>query len=160
MTVQASAAAKCGPAKVVNLDSRKNRRDYIRGFNDRHMLRPKPTFMRAALTEAFCKGRSKLYARYWCPNGNCKAVRLSKEQLESEFVTLLRRLRPEKNVVSSFPKIAAKAWADRQGATDKETRRLATHLEDQKRLKRNLLRAYLGNEPLKLFPFQYVGDDK
>ena len=95
------------------------------------------------LTGAFCKGRSKLYPRYWCPNRNCKAVKLSKEQLESEFIALLRRLRLKKNVVSSFPKIAAKAWADRQEATAKETRRLATHLENQKRLKRNLLRAYL-----------------
>lgn len=64
--------------------------------------------------------------------------------LESEFMALLQRLHPEKDAVSSFPKIAAKAWADRMGATDKETKRLTTRLEDQKRLKNNLLRAFIA----------------
>jgi site-specific DNA recombinase len=97
-----------------------------------------------SLTGAFCKGRSKLYPRYWCPNSKCLAVKLSRERLEEEFCALLSRLRPDTETMSQFPKIAAKVWTKKQGDMEKETNRLTARLEEQKRLKRELLKAMLG----------------
>jgi site-specific DNA recombinase len=96
------------------------------------------------LTGAFCKGRNKLYPRYWCPNGRCLAVKLSREQLESEFFGLLSRLRPDAETMSKFPKIAAKVWSKKQGDAEKETKRLTARLVEQKRLKHELLKALLN----------------
>jgi hypothetical protein len=73
-----------------------------------------------ALTGAFCKGRTKLYPRYWCPNSKCLAVKLARERLEGEFCALLSRLRPDAETLSQFPKIAAKVWTKKQGDTEKK----------------------------------------
>jgi site-specific DNA recombinase len=97
-----------------------------------------------ALTGAFCKGRSKLYPRYWCPNGKCLAVKLSRERLEGEFCALLSSLHPDAETMSQFPKIAATVWTKKQGDTEKETTRLIARLEEQRRLKHELLKAMLS----------------
>ena len=95
------------------------------------------------LTGGFCAGRSKSYAYYWCRNRNCHAVKLKGEQLEADFLALLRRLRPYGDDVSNVPKIAAKVWAAEQGDAEKEVRRLEARLEEQKRHKRKLLDSML-----------------
>jgi hypothetical protein len=46
--------------------------------------------------------------------------------------------------MSQFPKIAAKVWTKKQGDTKRETTRHMARLEEQKRLKRELLKAMLG----------------
>ncbi len=98
------------------------------------------------LTGGFAKGRTKKYARYWCRKKNCRAVKLSKEQLESDFVAMLGRLRPDPDSVSAFPKIAAKIWAQKQGDNEKAAKKLAVRLGDQKKLKADLLKAKLRGE--------------
>jgi site-specific DNA recombinase len=98
------------------------------------------------LTGGFAKGRTKKYARYWCRKKNCRAVKLSKEQLEKEFVAMLGRLRPDADSVSAFPKVAAKVWAQKQGDIEKAAKKLAARLEEQKKLKAELLKAKLRGE--------------
>ena len=98
------------------------------------------------LTGGFVKGRTKKYVRYWCRKKSCLAVKLSKEKLESEFVALLRRLRPTPETVAAFPKIAAKVWAEKQGDAEKTINKLKARLEEQKRLKAELLKAKLRGE--------------
>ena len=98
------------------------------------------------LTGGFCKGRTKRYGHYWCRKSNCRAVKLASEQLETEFLALLRRLRPNRDILSTFPKVAAKVWAAKQGDAEKEAKKLASRLEEQKRLKRELLKAMLSGK--------------
>ena len=98
------------------------------------------------LTGGFAKGRSKKYGRYWCRKPGCRAVKLSKDQLETEFLALLGCLRPHADALSKFPKIAAKVWAEKQGDAEKESRRLTARLEEQKERKRKLLKAMLDDK--------------
>ena len=59
---------------------------------------------------------------------------------------MLGRLRPDADSVLAFPKIAAKVWAQKQGDNEKTAKRLAVRLEEQKKLKAELLKAKLRGE--------------
>jgi site-specific DNA recombinase len=98
------------------------------------------------LTGGFAKGRSKTYRRYWCRKKGCRAVKLSSAKLEAEFVEFLGRISVNPDIVSIFPKVAAKVWADSQGDWERTSKRLTARLEDQKRLKAELLKAKLRGE--------------
>ena len=71
---------------------------------------------------------------------------VSKEKLERDFAALLRRLQPHKETIASFPKIATKVWTQKQGDAEAMKKRLLTRLEEQKRLKAELLKAKLRGE--------------
>lgn len=99
------------------------------------------------LTGGMNKGKRKHYANYWCRNAECRAVRVSKLILESEFVEYLGTLRPEAATVAQFPAIAAEVWAaQRQGDSGMATKELNARLEEQKKLKAELLRARLRGD--------------
>ena len=99
------------------------------------------------LTGGFARSKTgKLYPRYWCRKPGCRAVKLSREELESQFVELLARLSPNPETVSEFPKIAARVWAAQQGDAEKNSRKLTARLEECKKLKSELLRAKLRGE--------------
>ncbi len=66
--------------------------------------------------------------------------------LESEFVEYLGNLRPDAATVTQFPAIAAEVWARRQGDSSMTTKELTARLEEQKKLKAELLRARLRGE--------------
>jgi hypothetical protein len=66
--------------------------------------------------------------------------------MESAFEAMLRRLRPVPEVLAQFPKIAAQVWWERQGDAEKAKRGLAAKLDEQKKLKSELLRAKLRGE--------------
>ena len=66
--------------------------------------------------------------------------------LESEFIEYLQTLRPDAATVAQFPAIAADVWARRRGDTGAATRELTARLEEQKKLKAELLRAKLRGE--------------
>lgn len=82
-----------------------------------------------SLTGGLCRGRSKTYPRYWCRKQGCHAVKLSKEQLETEFLAFLRRLRPNPDVLSEFPRTASKIWAGLQGDAERISAKLTARLE-------------------------------
>jgi hypothetical protein len=86
------------------------------------------------------------YPRYWCRKPGCRAVKLSSEQLEGEVLTFLGRLRPTTETIADFPKIAARVWEERQGDSEKEMKGLSTSLEEQTRLKSELLKMRMRGE--------------
>lgn len=98
------------------------------------------------LTGGMNKGKLKHYANYWCRNSECRAVKVSKSVLESEFIEHLQTLRPEAATTAQFPAIAADVWARRRGDTGVATGVLTARLEEQKKLKAELLRARLRGE--------------
>ena len=98
------------------------------------------------LTGGNAKGRHKKYPRYWCRTKGCRAVKLSGAQLETEFLELLSRLRPNAETVSSFPKVAAKVWAEKQGDSERDLRRLNARLEEQKSTKSGLIKMRMHGE--------------
>jgi hypothetical protein len=97
------------------------------------------------LTGGFSTGKNKAkkYGNYWCRKKECRTVMVSKQKLESDFAVLLGRLRPDKETVASFPKIAAKVWERKQGDAEATFRRLKARLDTQKHLKAELLKAKL-----------------
>ena len=80
------------------------------------------------------------------PKERVRAVMVSKEKLETEFLALLHQLQPDRDAITAFPKIAAKVWAPRQADADASTKRLLMRLQDAKELKAELLRAKLRAE--------------
>ncbi len=98
------------------------------------------------LTGGMNKGKRKHYANYWCRNSDCRAIKVSKSVLESEFIEHLRTLRPDATTVARFPTIAADVWARRRGDTGSTTKALTVRLEEQKKMKTELLRARLRGE--------------
>ena len=98
------------------------------------------------LTGGNAKGRNKRYPRYWCRTKGCRAVKLSGTQLEHEFLAFLNRLKPDAETVSSFPKIAAKVWAEKQGDSERELGRLNALLEDQRGIRSGLIKMRMRDE--------------
>jgi len=98
------------------------------------------------LTGGMNKGKLKHYPNYWCRNSECRAVRVAKPVLESEFVEYLGTLRPDAATAAQFPAIAAEVWAKRQGDSSRTTKELTARLEEYKKLKVELLRARLRGE--------------
>ena len=99
------------------------------------------------LTGGFPRGRGqKTYGRYWCRRTECKATKVSKMKLEAEFLALLQRLQPNEATVASFPRIAAKVWAQKRGNAEVEGKRLMSKREDIRQLKSALLKAKLRGE--------------
>ena len=73
-------------------------------------------------------------------------MKISKARLEAEFVKLLRRLQPNESTISSFPQIAAKVWAKREGDAELQTKRLTEKLDDLRKLKSHLVRDKVRGE--------------
>ena len=61
------------------------------------------------------KGKRKHYPNYWCRNSECRAIKVSKSVLESEFIEHLRTLRPDATTVAQFPAIATDVWTRKRG---------------------------------------------
>lgn len=98
------------------------------------------------LTGGMNKGKRKHYANYWCRNSECRAIKVSKSVLESDFIEHLRTLRPDAATVAQFPTVASDVWARRQSNTVSRIKALPVRLEQQKRMKAELLRARLRGE--------------
>ena len=95
------------------------------------------------LTGAFCKGRKgKGYPRYWCREGNCRAVSLPKAHLESEFQSFLGCLRADGDKTADFSKIAARVWKAKQAGSEQLIKKLNLNLEEDEKFKKELLRKY------------------
>ena len=88
------------------------------------------------ITGGFAQGRSKKkYGHYWCRKPRCRAVKVRKEQLETEFISKLRTLQPKDDTLSDFPKVAAKVWNSKQGDCEKQRKKLLAKLEECRVLK-------------------------
>jgi hypothetical protein len=71
---------------------------------------------------------------------------VAKHDMESAFETMLARLCPAPEVLAGVPAMAAQVWQEQQGSVEKQKRKLTAKLEEQKKLKSELLRAKLKGE--------------
>jgi site-specific DNA recombinase len=101
------------------------------------------------LTSGSPRGRGgKLYHRYWCFNPDCQVpVSVSKAQLESDWLELMRIMEPTADaLVNVIPKMAKAKWEHRQKRMTEQDRILSTKLEDQRMLSLKLTEAQLRGE--------------
>jgi site-specific DNA recombinase len=93
------------------------------------------------------KKNGSRYGYYWCRKAGCRAVKsISSVLMECDFKQLLKRLRPTEDTLASFPKIAAKLWAETQGNVEKQRNRLTAELNEAKTQKAALLKMRLNGE--------------
>src|SRR5262249_39177356 len=92
------------------------------------------------------KNKAKKYGFYWCYRPKCRAVKVAKQELESAFIAHMKPLHTNKKTLAAFPKAAAQMWAERQGDSEAYTKKLTARLDEQKRLKSELLKAKLRGE--------------
>jgi len=92
------------------------------------------------------KNRNRKYGYYWCRRQACSEVMVRRERLEDLFMDHLRRLQPDKETIQEFPAIAEQVWRQTQGDAEENAKTLHTQLEDQKRMKSELLPAKLRGE--------------
>ena len=99
---------------------------------------------RKPLTGGFAKSKTgKRYPRYWCRTAKCRAVGVSREELESSFAHLLARLSPSAEVLEQFPRIAARVWEAGQADAQARLKKIGAELEKARMLKKKLLTGYL-----------------
>jgi site-specific DNA recombinase len=67
------------------------------------------------LTGGWSSGRKKKYPYYHCRKRGCGFVNIRQEELEAEFIRLLRYLTPSANLVEEFTKAVKAEWTRRQG---------------------------------------------
>ncbi|MGA8088706.1 MAG: hypothetical protein WCA10_15605 [Terracidiphilus sp.] len=58
----------------------------------------------------------------------------------------MNRLTPNAETVSSFPKVAAKVWAEKLGDSERDLKRLTASLEEQKRTRSGLMKMRIRDE--------------
>jgi hypothetical protein len=66
--------------------------------------------------------------------------------LDEQFLSLMSRLHRRPEIAAEFSAIAAKVWEAQQEESEKSSRKFTARLEEQKRLKSELLRAKLRGE--------------
>jgi site-specific DNA recombinase len=101
------------------------------------------------LTSGSPRGRGgKQYPRYWCFNPDCtNPVSVSKQQLEDDWLELLRLTEPTADaLVNILPKMAKARWKHRQQRLSEQDRVLNVKLEDQQILNLKLTEAQLRGE--------------
>jgi len=82
------------------------------------------------LTGSWSKGRSKRYANYRCQNKQCKAVSITKADLERGFVEFLERMQPKPQYMKLFTAIVLDVWKEKQAQNITLNASLRQHLED------------------------------
>jgi hypothetical protein len=55
-------------------------------------------------------------------------------------------LRANRDTIAAFPKVAARVWQEKQGDSERESRKLTTRLEEQKKLKFELMKMRMRGE--------------
>jgi site-specific DNA recombinase len=66
------------------------------------------------LTGSWSKGRKERYPYYRCRNTKCKAVNVRKEVMERQFIALLHRLSPSRELLTLFRDVVLNVWRDKQ----------------------------------------------
>src|SRR5579872_417004 len=98
------------------------------------------------LTAGWAKGRTERYARYWCWQKGCRAVGVSRDDLEFQFVSLLGRMQPTADLLAQLPEIAAREWQTRKTRIAKDAETLTKRLADQRTLNQKAIMAKLNGE--------------
>jgi DNA invertase Pin-like site-specific DNA recombinase len=88
----------------------------------------------------------KKFSYYWCYQKGCRAVLVSKEELEQRFVDLLAIHQPTIQLLERLPEIARKLWAERQKSLDEEHTALKRRHDEIHRLNSLAVKAKLTGE--------------
>jgi site-specific DNA recombinase len=92
------------------------------------------------------KNKNNRFGYYWCRRPECRAVMVRRETLERLFVGCLQRLRPDRPTAEEFSSVAAQVWNEIRGDAKTTAKAVSARLEEQKRLKSELLLAKLRHE--------------
>ncbi len=65
------------------------------------------------LLSAWCKGRTKKYATYWCANKDCPVKSISASKLQNQLVANLRAVQPSERTVEMFLTILKRKYQKR-----------------------------------------------
>jgi DNA invertase Pin-like site-specific DNA recombinase len=98
------------------------------------------------LTAAWAKGRKERYPRYWCWTPGCRAVGISRSDLERQFVSLLARMEPTAELLTQLPERIANQWRERKERIATDAARLTNRLAEKKALNQKALIAKLNGE--------------
>ena len=88
----------------------------------------------------------KKFRYYWCYTKGCRAVLVSKDGLESNFIALLGMCQPTIAYLNRLPEIAAKEWQAREEHMGRDSRALTIRLNEQKRLNSQAIKSKLTGE--------------
>jgi site-specific DNA recombinase len=72
------------------------------------------------LTASWSKGRSDRYAYYHCRGSKCRAVNITKTQLEGLFAAELKRLQPTAGYMRLLKDTVLRAWQERKATVRAE----------------------------------------
>jgi DNA invertase Pin-like site-specific DNA recombinase len=98
------------------------------------------------LTAGWAKGRHHSYARYWCWTPGCRAVGISRDDLEGQFVGLLSRMEPTAELLAQLPERIAELWSQRKERIAADAARLSRRLANEKALNQKAVVAKLKEE--------------
>jgi site-specific DNA recombinase len=98
------------------------------------------------LTAGWSKGRREYYARYWCWQARCKAIGVSRKDLEDQFVSLLSRLQPTAELLAQLPERAATHWQARKERIAADARALNKSLSSERTLNQKAIVANLNGK--------------
>lgn len=99
------------------------------------------------LTGAWSKGRNKRYAYYFCPN---HSPSIKKDELETEFISVLEKLTPKKEVADEFALILNKKYVEylkNCGVNKEKVQKKITKLKEKQNMivEKNIKGVYSDN---------------
>src|SRR6185369_13082699 len=102
------------------------------------------------LTASWSTGRrGGKYGYYHCPApARCKATKVRKEEIEEDFLQLLRELRPEREYLALFRAVTLDAWHDDQKDIVDRRAALEAEVRETKRRRDRLVEAYLYEQAI------------
>jgi site-specific DNA recombinase len=100
------------------------------------------------LTASWSKGRRKHYGYYRCWAPSCRAVNMSKDGLEKEFVDYLGSLKPARGLMTLFREIVLDLWQKKQVEAVATVKVLERKLADLKSRKDRLVGAFVYQQAI------------
>jgi site-specific DNA recombinase len=85
-----------------------------------------------ALTGSFAK---KKYGYYWCRDRSCRRVKVSKNQLERDFIRLLERVQVKPEYLALFTEVVRDVWQKRNETVQEQTKQLKNRIDALKQRK-------------------------
>ena len=121
------------------------KRPHISPYNRNREDFPLRRFVRCAecgapLTGSWSKGRNKHYAYYHCLEG---CTRISKDELEADFVEYLRKLKPTSEYFGLFKEIVRDVWKSKQAESYETQARCERNLNDLRSRRTKLEKAFV-----------------
>lgn len=98
------------------------------------------------LTGAWSTGRKKKYAYYRCRRSKCDLPMVRRDDLETKFIHLLKKLTPETELIAQFTSAVKSQWRRRQGDAEAEYATVEQRLSQLKERKNKLIDLRLDGE--------------